>query len=72
VQREKQARDDPSAATNVASMIETSDGRTPKLTSVRPLQVADIILSAPVLPDDETADALIETVRHWRSEGGNV
>ena len=36
----------------------------------RPLAEADIVLAAPVLPDDETADEMIATVRSWRHEGG--
>ena len=36
----------------------------------RPLAEADIILTAPLLPDDETADEMIATVRRWRREGG--
>ena len=36
----------------------------------RPLAEADIVLTAPVLPDDETADEMIATVRRWRREGG--
>ena len=36
----------------------------------RPLAESDIILAAPVLPDDETADEMIATVRRWRREGG--
>ena len=36
----------------------------------RPLAEDDIVLAAPVLPDDETADEMIATVRRWRHEGG--
>ena len=36
----------------------------------RPLVEADIVLATPVLPDDETADEMIETVRRWRRAGG--
>ena len=36
----------------------------------RPLTEADVILAAPVLPDDETADEMIAAVRRWRREGG--
>lgn len=36
----------------------------------RPLAEADVVLTAPVLPDDETADAMIAAVRRWRREGG--
>ncbi len=38
--------------------------------SPRPLAEADIVLATPVLPDDETADEMIATVRRWRREGG--
>lgn len=38
--------------------------------SPRPLTREDIILAEPLMPDDETADELIETVRRWRREGG--
>jgi hypothetical protein len=31
---------------------------------------ADIVLATPVLPDDETADEMIEAVRRWRRAGG--
>ena len=36
----------------------------------RLLAEADIVLTAPLLPDDETADEMIATVRRWRREGG--
>jgi hypothetical protein len=36
----------------------------------RPLTRDDIILSEPIMPDDETADDMIETIRRWRREGG--
>ncbi len=36
----------------------------------RPLTEADIVLPEPVLPDDESADEMIEAVRRWRREGG--
>jgi hypothetical protein len=36
----------------------------------RSLVEAEIVLTAPVLPDDETADEMIATVRRWRREGG--
>jgi hypothetical protein len=38
----------------------------------RPLTEADILLSEPVLPEDETADELIAAVRRWRREGGHA
>ena len=38
--------------------------------SPRPLREEDILLDAPILPDDENADEMIETVRHWRRAGG--
>ena len=38
----------------------------------RPLTEADILLTEPVLPDDETADEMIATVRRWRREGGHA
>jgi hypothetical protein len=36
----------------------------------RPLAEADIVPAAPVLPDDETAEEMITTVRRWRHDGG--
>jgi hypothetical protein len=36
----------------------------------RPLTRDDIILPEPIMPDDETADDMIETIRRWRREGG--
>lgn len=36
----------------------------------RALTEADILLSEPVLPEGETADEIIATVRRWRHEGG--
>ena len=36
--------------------------------SPRPLTEADIILSEPILPDDETADETIAAVHRWRRE----
>ncbi len=38
--------------------------------SARPLTEADIVLPEPILPDDETADEMIQAVRRWRREGG--
>lgn len=38
----------------------------------RPLRHDDIILPEPLLPEDESADDMIETVRRWRREGGHV
>jgi hypothetical protein len=38
----------------------------------RPLTADDIILPEPILPDDETADEMIATVRRWRREGGHA
>ena len=38
--------------------------------SARPLTEADIVLPESILPDDETADEMIEAVRRWRREGG--
>ena len=37
--------------------------------SPRPVAEADIVLAAPILPDDETADEMIATVRRWWREG---
>jgi hypothetical protein len=37
---------------------------------LRPLTRDDIILPEPIMPDDETADEMIETIRRWRREGG--
>ena len=45
-------------------------GATPARPTPRPLAETDIVLTAPVLPDDETADEMIATVRRWRREGG--
>lgn len=45
-------------------------GRPPRvLAAPAPLQRDDIILATPILPDDESADALISAVRRWRHEG---
>ena len=41
-----------------------------RLRSPRPLRSEDIILAEAIMPDDETADDLITTVRRWRREGG--
>jgi hypothetical protein len=50
--------------------------RAPAATDVipkpRPLTVADIVLTEPILPNDETADEMIAAVRRWRREGGNA
>jgi hypothetical protein len=35
----------------------------------RPLRREDIVRDEPVMPDDETADELIQTVQRWRSAG---
>ncbi|MFN8514604.1 MAG: hypothetical protein U0232_15320 [Thermomicrobiales bacterium] len=45
-------------------------GQPARLTSPRPLTPADVLLPEPIMPDDESADDLIETVRRWRREGG--
>lgn len=37
-----------------------------------PLTAEDLLLTTPILPDDETADELIATVRRWRREGGDA
>ena len=39
------------------------------LAAPAPLQRDDIVLTTPILPDDESADALIAAVRQWRREG---
>lgn len=38
----------------------------------RVLTDADIILSEPIMPDDETADEMIATIRRWRREQGHA
>jgi hypothetical protein len=45
-------------------------GTAPARPAPRPLAEADIVLAAPVVPDDETADEMIAMVRRWRREGG--
>ena len=40
--------------------------------TVLPLTVEDLLLAVPIMPADESADDLIETVRHWRREGGDA
>ena len=37
-----------------------------------PPREEDLLPSAPILPDDETADEMIATVRHWRRASGNA
>ena len=54
-----------SASLHVIRPNDTSSGP-------RPLTEADVILSEPLLPDDETADDMIEAVRRWRREGGDA
>jgi hypothetical protein len=44
-------------------------GAGPRL-SARSLTEADIVLPEPIVPDNETADEMIEVVRRWRREGG--
>lgn len=39
---------------------------------LRPLTEADVLLTEPVLPEDETADEMIATLRRWRGEGGHA
>lgn len=46
------------------------EGHYTRVVSPRPLTTADIILAEPIMPDDESADEMIETVRRWRREGG--
>ncbi len=45
-------------------------GTPPDARRVRRLTEAEVILTEPVLPEDETADEMIEAVRRWRREGG--
>ncbi|MBI3965022.1 MAG: hypothetical protein HY329_05240 [Chloroflexi bacterium] len=45
-------------------------GTRPKAPTSRPLTESDLVLSTPVLPDEETADDMIATVRRWRQDGG--
>ncbi len=40
--------------------------------SPRPLSPDDIVRPEPILPDCETADDMIATIRRWRREGGYV
>ena len=54
-----------SASLHVIRPNDTSSGP-------RPLTEADVILSEPLLPDDETADDMIEAVHSWRREGGDA
>lgn len=57
---------DEEARRLTAALREPGDVRT----APRPLTADDIILPEPILPDDETADEMIATVRRWRREGG--
>ena len=50
--------------------LNSRDAPASPLNTSRPLKSSDIIRTEPVLPDDETADELIATVRRWRREGG--
>ena len=52
------------------SFVLRGEGQPATLSSPRPLTPADIILAEPIMPDDESADDLIDTVRRWRREGG--
>lgn len=55
----------------VAEMIGSWRAASPsKERQTRPLTRADIVLAEPIMPDDETADEMIATVRRWRREGG--
>ncbi len=47
-------------------------GATGTASAVRPLTDADVLLTEPVLPDDESADDMIGAVRRWRREGGHA
>jgi hypothetical protein len=38
----------------------------------RPLRREDIVRDEPVMPDDETADELMQAVRSWRNASGYV
>lgn len=58
-------------ARRLSAMLGGLDGMN-KAPPARPLTVADIILTAPVLPEEDSADDMIATVRHWRREGGYV
>ena len=56
------------AAENLSSTLRINRSRTATL--VRPLREDDIVLARALLPDDETADEMIGTIRRWRREGG--
>ena len=47
-------------------------GTTDAPAQARPLTEADIVVSTPILPDDENADDMIERIRGWRREGGHA
>lgn len=57
------------AAARLSSALREG-GQPARLVSPRPLILADILLPEPIMPDDESADELLETVRRWRREGG--
>lgn len=52
------------------SLLVRSEQLSSTVTAPRPLTFSDIVLAEPIMPDDETADELIATVRQWRREGG--
>jgi hypothetical protein len=52
--------------------IESRSSVVPRNDAPRPLRRDDILLRESVMPDDETADELIEAVRQWRHAGGYV
>lgn len=66
------ALSDDDAALLYAALKRQRDAAETSTSSTRPLVRSDIILDEPVLPDDETADMMIDTVHQWRREAGNV
>jgi hypothetical protein len=59
-------------AEQFTASVESGSAPTPHSDAPRSLRRGDILLRESVMPDDETADEMIEAVRQWRQTGGYV
>lgn len=60
---------DEDAASLVAALRRRMHAAKP---ASRALRHDDIVLVAPIMPDGESADEMIETIQRWRREAGDV
>ena len=66
---------DDLSASEVEELVSTIESRVPldaPTHAPRPLRREDIVRDEPVMPNDETADELMQAVQRWRRAGGYV